>query len=151
MDFKPDPNVPLWDQIKALRQDKDDWNWEWNRRLEILIEARDAEREAELPHATCCEGAKLIYARLPYPKEDGTQSPPHWELRFKKDYPNRHSPEECKEVHFCPFCGTRLPGFRPKANPPPHIYDVDDEYWCNGCEDSHTCICSAPVSAWEVE
>lgn len=143
-------NISLWGKLLAWQEADESWDFEWHKEFEELLAARDAEREAELPHPDCCADARHIFAKIANSGEE-----PYWRLYFEKaiyQQPrHRSSPDTEKRVHFCPFCGTKLPELQLKSNPPPRIYDLADEYVCGGCHGKHLCICSAPESVWETK
>jgi hypothetical protein len=148
MIFEPDPNVPLWDQLKEVLDKSCTYDLDWYEQLRVLKKARNVEREAELPHPKCCESARHIYASL-----GDSQGVPHWTMQVSKFFPDPGPQDYCleAEVTFCPFCGWKLPRLKLKETPPPHVYDRDNLDTCEECEQRRDCICSSPESMWEVD
>lgn len=123
---------------------------------ERLVSLRRAECEREMPHARCCDlGARFLCGHREIDFTTSPETPknggrPVWEL-YLPSGPFRSEPRENVAISFCPFCGVRLPGFRKKAEPPPHVA-VENDHSCGGCgEPWDSCFCSLPESAWEVE
>jgi len=133
----------LWDQAHALLDATEDDDRD---KLDRLIHERNREKNQELPHPTCCtRGGRYIFCVL-----QNSDEPPRWEHKFRSTFDPKQSGDEFLEIEFCPFCGTKLPELRKKAEPPPHVFDLEDEYQCSGCGGRHLCICSYPESAWEI-
>ncbi len=61
-------------------------------------------------------------------------------------------------IHYCPFCGIKLPGLRKKETPPAYVssehrcapYYLSGTRTCPDCGPT-LCRCSPAVAAWEVE
>lgn len=143
----------LWAQLQEARErDKH----EEKHKTQALRQLRNEEREAELAHPQCCDLAKKHI--FPYREIDMRNEKvlnggvPSW----KNGFPSTWSSEEGLRVFltllFCPFCGTKLPGFRKKKKPPEHII-IEEDFRCGRCEERFGrfgyCFCSHPESAYE--
>ena len=125
----------------------------WDR----LAALRRAECEGEMPRPRCCAlGTRFLcghreidFTTFPETAKNGGR--PAWKLYLSAGF-LRSEPRENVPVSFCPFCGVRLPDFRKKAEPPPHLAVGGNDHYCGGCGKRwDTCFCSLPESAWEVE
>lgn len=114
--------------------------------------------------ACCARGAKFVgfrhdsdmfyaeYADLESYMAKARSTPPAWGL-YLKPYVLRwdHASEERVHVAFCPFCGTKVPEVRLRADPPVKICAVlDSGYYCATCEERlQGCRCDLPERLWE--
>lgn len=144
----------VWTRLHRAR--KEDHHEEEGETQE-LHDLRNQEIEAELPHPQCCDFAKKYL--FPYRDVDWRRDEvlnggvPVW----KNSFPEKWDGESMRAfltILFCPFCGTKLPGLRKKANPPPHLM-IENEGHCGNCGERYGrmgyCFCSLPESAYECE
>ncbi len=141
----------LWTQLRDARK-RDEH--EDKLKTQELRSARDREKASELPHPVCCELAhRLIfpYRRIDIHTETVLNGGvPIWRMGFNTTWEG--GMREVHEIHFCPFCGKKLPKFRKKVTPPKHIA-VEGDFRCQGCGERYGgyCFCSHPESAYEIE
>ena len=129
----------LWLQIQRVKNDE--------ALLEGLTWRRREERLAEMPVPFCCPNIAGVQAV--FPRLEGN-IPTGWLTTA----PKRGSDFDRKMgvAKYCPFCGTTLPGFRLKRDPPEHIHVIDSLDYCGLCHERYNgCFCSYPLSAWEVD
>ncbi len=135
--------------LEALRKD------EYRDRPEIqaLMNLRNAERAAEVPHPQCCDTAKkylFAYQGLDWNTESvRNDEKPSWRSSFSSSYLEAPSTSDFLLLTFCPFCGTRLPDMQRRKNPPPVIQAYTNFDCCATCKESIYCFCSYPEAAWE--
>jgi len=144
----------LWTQLKKARND--DYHEEKEATAD-LRDLRNQEIEAELPHPQCCDLAKkhvFAYRVIDILKEqvlnDGV---PVWRSAFNTGWDSGSHERVVLQMNFCPFCGTKLPALRLKAEPPPHIIiEGTTSNHCGRCKERYGmgyCFCSHPESAFE--
>jgi hypothetical protein len=142
----------LWTRLEQARADDPH---EHKAETEGIRQARRSEVEAEMPHPQCCDLAKEFisaYRDIDILKEvvlnDGV---PVWKSVFNKGWDGMD--RRALQIHFCPFCGVKLPAFQRKANPPPYIVIEDGRSnHCGRCGERYGhgyCWCSYPESAFE--
>ena len=146
-------DMDFWEQLRDAR--KRDPH-EDKHKTQALRQLRNQEIEAKLPHPQCCDLAKkhiFPYRQIDMRTEtvlnDGI---PAWKSSFATTWNGSDLSRAFLTLHFCPFCGTKLPGFHKKANPPKHIVQ-DGDFRCKGCGERYGmgyCFCSHPESAWEI-
>jgi hypothetical protein len=142
----------LWTQLHEARK-RD--HHEEKHKTQALRQLRNQEIEAELSHPQCCELAKMhIY---PYRDIDVRRDAvlnggvPQWKNTFPTGWQSGDFHRVFLTMRFCPFCGTKLPGFRKKKNPPKHLI-IEDGGHCGRCKERYGmgyCFCSHPESAYE--
>lgn len=131
--------MDLLTRIQELRQREDFDEVQETDEWLNLVAFRRAEILAELPVPFCCP--LIAGARVVYPT-DG-----RWYALFPVPG-NGHS---SAQVHACPFCATKLSALVLKKEPPPQLC-VSDGYYCGTCKERlQNCLCSHPLSAYEVE
>lgn len=139
-----------WEQLRdAIKEDRTE-----DGTVEALYDKRRQEVEAELPHPQCCDLAKKLL--FPYRDIDHrtevvrNNGVPIWKSSFSTRW-HSEGYRETHAIHFCPFCGTKLPSFRKKKNPPQHPC-IEGDYHCGSCHERWDgCFCSYPESAFEVK
>ncbi len=144
----------LWTQLRDARK-RD--HHEEKHKTQALRQLRNEQIEAELPHPQCCDLAKkhifpyrLIDMKTETILNDGV---PVWKNAFNTGWDGGEYHRVGLQIHFCPFCGVRLPALRKRANPPPHII-IEDDGHCGRCKERYGmvgyCFCSHPESAFEI-
>ncbi len=106
---------------------------------------RRAEILSELPVPFCCP--LIAGARVAAPDY---KDAPKWGALYKV----HSNGTRWVDVHFCPFCGTKLPKLVLKATPPPQVCVSDSPFsvHCGVChERGDDCYCSHPLSVYEAE
>lgn len=146
--------MDLWEQLQAARADD---HHEEKRKTEELRDLRNQEIEAELPHPQCCDSAKKYiypYREIDHREEVLNDGRPVWKNSFPVQWGSSEGCRDFVVMHFCPFCGTKLPGLRKKKDPPPHLI-IEKDYHCGRCGQRFGrmgyCFCSLPESAWEID
>ena len=74
------------------------------------------------------------------------------ENEYDENYNNVSYEATCVPVKFCPYCGTKMPKVRRKANPPTPVYsDADGGYYCGTCDErNRSCNCWPRTALFEV-
>jgi len=129
---------------------------------EALWEQRSKEIEAALPRPCCCKelsDTRAVYLRRHPQADTRPESPEKWE-RYKPEWRMSFSYHIAllwrdqgvsARALFCPFCGTRLPEVRRKADPPQPLCVIEDGgYRCSTCGEARDCICYPPEAAYEI-
>jgi ADP-ribose pyrophosphatase YjhB (NUDIX family) len=71
------------------------------------------------------------------------------DLHWRANYPIKGNGYTSVEASTCPFCGTKLPAFTLKKEPPPDVCQSDG-YYCALCQERLiSCMCSHPFSVYE--
>jgi len=142
----------LWTQLREAR--KRDPHEE-KIKTQALRRLRNEEIEAELPHPQCCADAKkyiFAYRLINMQSEEVLNGGvPVWKNTFNTVWRGGDFYRVSVQIHFCPFCGAKLPALRKKAKPPPFICQ-DGDFRCKGCGErfgSGYCWCSLAESAFE--
>jgi len=147
-----------WQKITAaIRELKDTSDYDREAELEdvkdSLLEERNREIEEATPRPQCCEIGKTyqaVFPALPVAAVPDPDLTPMW-------FTLAGGMRTRVPVAFCPFCGAKLPGFRKKADPPPHLRRVEfpedrDETHCHTCGRGWCCCyCDPPWNAWEID
>jgi hypothetical protein len=152
-----DRELSTWEKINNLSDNNNDYDSDTN----DLLFIRNNERELALPHPTCCEQAKYIFAYRQHPKciVDGIEyidfdnfidnGKPAWQLTLLTSFNNNYNKKQLI-IKYCPFCATKLPDLKLKANPPQFVC-IEDDFNCDRCEERYQgCYCDYPESMWEI-
>lgn len=149
------PTVPskarcleVWERVRQVRASNDEDKW---REYDAAWDVHRQLVEALIPHPTCCEDAKHLFAWCYTNDEGEVVGTPVWKQNFHQTFPLSRQPDTVfKAIHFCPFCGVKLPELRRKAEPPPKVCETDG-YYCFVCEErADCCYCCPEIGAWEV-
>ncbi len=136
------------DLIERIRQFQALPTGDSNKDLETWLDLstnRRAEILAEMPVPFCCSmiaGARVVWPSLEHGKT------PEWRTPYRVPGNGYSS----AVVLACPFCAATLPKFVLKARPPARVNRSEDDNYCQTCgERNDGCMCSHPLSVYEVE
>lgn len=109
---------------------------------------------ARTPVPKCCEAMQqnpVVYLAVPMPPNE-TGEPQWWALSAHEENEREWPAPGVKLiVHFCPYCGVRLPGVKKKARPGRVTSCTDGGYYCATCDERLiVCRCKPPAAAYEV-
>ena len=57
-----------------------------------------------------------------------------------------------RPIHYCPYCGDKLPGFRKREDPPEPMQAPRMMGYCKTCSERiWTCVCYPPIAKYETD
>lgn len=119
--------------------------------LDRLTRMRRREIASEIPVSFCCPAAAgsgvLLVEPKAWDRDPGAYEVPTWFARAR----HGSRPPVLSEVRFCPHCGTSLPSFVARTDPPSPLCTPDGGR-CGTCRERYdSCLCYPPQCAWSVE
>jgi hypothetical protein len=138
-----------WEKLYILAND---YSEEYYEESYELLQIRDEEIIKSYEHPTCCDQSKNLWYHVSW--DISTDKPtnngePFWYMDVEPPRKTRNIYAQRFEIKFCPFCGTKLPGFVLKKIPPKHLA-IMEPYHCGNCGERY-CFCDPAELAWEID